>query len=203
LVLRREQNRHAPRLGPGFPFSLVGLFSEKLGKWDLEKDISDWDLRIKKWHSNCIRFYVENTGNRNFAMLLFHMYARTLLSERLYSHRNILCLKNTQSTWCDTTLSHSHRQAHEWQYFFLLFVYVNFFTACVAVVGTRSWLPHASHLMIIKVEKNHAPIHTSTDTPTSSDFSKNPTYVPLFFQGPTYSLFFKKSICALSQKSPV
>jgi len=38
--------------------NLVGLFSTKLGKRDLEDQINNWDLRMKKWRSKCNRLYV-------------------------------------------------------------------------------------------------------------------------------------------------
>ena len=37
--------------------NLLGLFSTKRGKRDLEIEIIDWELRMKKWHCKCNRLY--------------------------------------------------------------------------------------------------------------------------------------------------
>jgi len=43
--------------------NLAGLCSTKLGKRDLENEINDWDLRMKKWHSKHNRLYFQCTQN--------------------------------------------------------------------------------------------------------------------------------------------
>jgi len=37
--------------------NLLGLFSTKRGKRDLQNEIINWDLRMKKWHFKCNRLY--------------------------------------------------------------------------------------------------------------------------------------------------
>jgi len=38
--------------------NLLGLFSTERGKRDLENEIIDWEMRLKKWHSKCNRLYL-------------------------------------------------------------------------------------------------------------------------------------------------